>query len=183
MSNLADIALITQIITLKSPRAFKELMERHQNDVRRYLLNLTGGNGSLADDLAQECFIKVYQCLESFKQLASFKSWLYRIATNCFYDYLRSRKPHENIEDTSAELIINEQSNVGQQMDINGALQVLTVTERTCVTLFYMEDMKIDKIASITDIPNNTVKSHLKRGREKMAKFLSENGYDMSRFN
>ncbi len=99
MSNLADIALITQIITLKSPRAFKELMERHQNDVRRYLLNLTGGNSSLADDLAQECFIKVYQRLESFKQLASFKSWLYRIATNCFYDYLRSRKPHENIED------------------------------------------------------------------------------------
>jgi len=179
MSNLADIALITQIITLKSPKAFKELMERHQHEVRRYLLGLTGGNAALADDLSQECFIKVYQRLDSFKKLASFKSWLYRIATNCFYDYLRAEKPHEDIEDTSAQwLIRSEQDNLGQQMDINGALMVLTVTERTCVTLFYMEDMKIDKIAGITNLPSNTVKSHLKRGRTKMANFLSANGYD-----
>lgn len=180
MNNIADITLITQIITLKSSRAFKALMERHQNDVRRYLLSLTGGNESLTDDLSQECFIKVYQRLNSFKQLSSFKSWLYRIATNCFYDYLRGEKPHDDIEDTPTHLLTKtEQNNVGQQMDINGALEILTVTERTCVTLFYMEDIKIDKIASITDIPSNTVKSHLKRGREKMADFLSANGYDL----
>lgn len=180
MSNLADIALIAQIITLKSSSAFRVLMERYQNDVRRYLLSLTGGNEALADDLSQECFIKVYQRLNTFKQLSSFKSWLYRIATNCFYDYLRSEKPHDNIEDTPDYLLENnQQHNLGQQMDVNEALQVLTVIERTCVTLFYMEDIKIDRIASITDIPINTVKSHLKRGREKMAHFLSANGYNL----
>jgi len=178
MSNLADISLITKIITLKSPRAFKELMERHQNDVRRYLLSLTGGDSSLADDLSQECFIKVYQRLSSFKQLSSFKSWLYRIATNCFYDYIRAQKPHDDIEDTPANLLTSsEQKNLGQKMDINKALQILTITERTCVTLFYMEDIKIDKIAKIINMPSNTVKSHLKRGRKKMAEYLSENGY------
>ncbi|MDE6181114.1 MAG: RNA polymerase sigma factor, partial [Phocaeicola sp.] len=54
----------------------------------------------------------------------------------------------------------------------------LKEAERTCITLFFMEDLPIDKIAVITGMPAGTVKSHLSRGKEKLATFLKQNGYD-----
>ena len=53
--------------------------------------------------------------------------------------------------------------------------------ERTCIILFYMEDVSIDKIAGIMEIPTGTVKSHLSRGKEKLAVFLKQNGYGRNR--
>ncbi|MDE5710915.1 MAG: RNA polymerase sigma factor, partial [Bacteroides sp.] len=70
------------------------------------------------------------------------------------------------------------QQDVGQQMDIYRALATLKAPERTCITLFYMEDLSIEKIAGITGYPAGTVKSHLSRAKEKMAAYLKQNGYD-----
>ena len=58
-----------------------------------------------------------------------------------------------------------EQENIGQKMDIYRSLKTLKEIERTCITLFYMEDLSIEKIAGITGIPTGTVKSHLSRGK------------------
>ena len=58
------------------------------------------------------------------------------------------------------------------------SLKTLKEIERTCITLFYMEDLSIEKIAGITGIPTGTVKSHLSRGKEKLATYLKQNGYD-----
>jgi RNA polymerase sigma-70 factor (ECF subfamily) len=66
-------------------------------------------------------------------------------------------------------------------MDVYAALNRLKETERTCITLFYLDDLSIEKIAAITGLPEGTVKSHLARGKEKMAKFLKQNGYDGNR--
>ena len=74
-----------------------------------------------------------------------------------------------------------EQENVGQRMDIYQSLKKLKEAERTCITLFYMEDVSIDKIAGIMEIPSGTVKSHLARGKEKLATYLKQNGYDGNR--
>ena len=65
-----------------------------------------------------------------------------------------------------------EQANIGQTMDVYQSLKSLKEVERTCITLFYMEDVSIDKIAGITGIPAGTVKSHLSRGKEKLATYL-----------
>ena len=62
-----------------------------------------------------------------------------------------------------------EQENVGQKMDVYQSLKTLKEVERTCITLFYMEDVSIDKIAGIIGIPAGTVKSHLSRGKDKLA--------------
>jgi len=59
--------------------------------------------------------------------------------------------------------------------------KTLKDVERTCITLFYMEDLSIDKIAGITGIPAGTVKSHLSRGKDKLATYLKQNGYDRNR--
>ena len=70
------------------------------------------------------------------------------------------------------------QRDVGQKMDIYRGLSQLKEAERTCITLYYMEDLAIDKISTITGFPSGTIKSHLSRGKEKLANFLKNNGYD-----
>ena len=62
-----------------------------------------------------------------------------------------------------------EQDNLGQKMDVYQSLKTLKEIERTCITLFYMEDVSIEKIAGITGCPVGTVKSHLSRGKEKVS--------------
>ena len=74
-----------------------------------------------------------------------------------------------------------EQENVGQKMDVYQSLKMLKEVERTCIMLFYMEDISIDKIAGIVGVPSGTVKSHLSRGKEKLATYLKQNGYDRNR--
>ena len=74
-----------------------------------------------------------------------------------------------------------EQENIGQKMDVYQSLKMLKEVERTCITLFYMEDISIDKIAGIVGVPSGTVKSHLSRGKEKLATYLKQNGYDRNK--
>ena len=63
-------------------------------------------------------------------------------------------------------------------MDLYQALSQLKEVERTCITLQLIDGQPIDKISDITGLPQNTVKSHLKRGKEKLTDYLKANGYD-----
>lgn len=179
MNTLNELSLIAQVVVLKDTRAFEPLVQKYQSPVRRFFLHLTGGDGELSDDLAQETFIKAYTHLGSFKSISGFSTWLYRIAYNVFYDYIRSRKETADLStQTIDSLHHTTQADLGKQMDVYRALQTLKEAERTCITLFYMEDVSIDKIANITGLPTGTVKSHLSRGKEKLANYLKQNGYD-----
>ena len=179
MSQLNDISLVAQVVVLKNTKAFDELVKKYQSAIRRFFLNQTLGDSELSDDLAQETFIKAYTNIASFKNLSNFSTWLYRIAYNVFFDYIRSRKETSEIDAREVDAIHNsEQENIGQKMDIYQSLKTLKEVERTCVTLFYMEDVSIEKIAGIIGCPTGTVKSHLSRGKEKLATYLKHNGYD-----
>ena len=179
MSQLNDISLVAQVVVLKNTKAFDELVKKYQSPIRRFFLNLTCGDSELSDDLAQDTFIKAYTNIASFKNLSSFSTWLYRIAYNIFYDYIRSRKETNDLDAREVDAISSvEQDNLGQKMDVYQSLKTLKEIERTCITLFYMEDVSIEKIAGITGCPVGTVKSHLSRGKEKLANYLNKNGYD-----
>ncbi|MDY5813493.1 MAG: sigma-70 family RNA polymerase sigma factor [Bacteroides sp.] len=179
MNALNELSLIAQVVVLKDTRAFEPLVQKYQSPVRRFFLHLTGGDGELSDDLAQETFIKAYTHLGSFKSISGFSTWLYRIAYNVFYDYIRSRKETTDLTAQAVDALHHTtQADLGKQMDVYRALQTLKEAERTCITLFYMEDVSIDKIADITGLPTGTVKSHLSRGKEKLANYLKQNGYD-----
>ena len=182
MSQLNDISLVAQVVVFKNTRAFDQLVKEYQSPIRRFFLNLTCGDSELSDDLAQDTFIKAYTNIASFRNLSSFSTWLYRIAYNVFYDYIRSRKEMAGLDTTEIDAINStEQENVGQKMDVYQSLKTLKDVERTCITLFYMEDLSIEKIAGITGIPAGTVKSHLSRGKDKLATYLKQNGYDRNR--
>lgn len=179
MSQLNDISLVAQVVVFKHTQAFNQLVKKYQSPVRRFFLHQTCGNKELSDDLAQETFLKAYTNLGSFKNLSNFSTWLYRIAYNVFYDYIRSRKETEELDTSQVDsLYSTRQKDIEQKMDIYRALAQLKEIERTCITLFYMEDVSIEKIAGITGCPAGTVKSHLSRGKEKMATYLKQNGYD-----
>lgn len=182
MSQINDISLIAQVVTLGNKRAFDKLVQKYQSPVRRFFLNLTCGDAPLSDDLAQETFIKVYTNLSSFKNLSGFSTWLYRIAYNQFYDYIRSHKESSDLDDVAANgQYTVEQENLGSKMDVYRAMKQVSEAERSCLSLFYMEDMEIDKISKVLNMPTGTIKSHLSRGKEKMVAYLKQNGYGNER--
>jgi RNA polymerase sigma-70 factor (ECF subfamily) len=142
-------------------------------------LNQTLGDEQLSDDLAQETFLKAYLNITKFRGLSSFSTWLMRIAYNVFYDDVRARKQTEDV-DTSISAL-RQSASAGDsnlKMDIYTALALLKPDERTCITLQLIDGYPIDQISKITGVPENTVKSHLRRGKEKMTIYLKQNGYD-----
>ena len=179
MAELNDIALVTQVAVFHNKRAFDQLVRKYQSPVRRFFLNQTLGDEQLSDDLAQETFIKAYLNITKFRGLSSFSTWLMRIAYNVFYDDVRARKQTEDV-DTSISALRQTSSNGDSnlKMDIYAALALLKPDERTCITLQLIDGYPIDQISKITGIPDNTVKSHLRRGKEKMTIYLKDNGYD-----
>lgn len=179
MGQLNDIALVAQVVVFHNTRAFDQLVRKYQSPVRRFFLNQTCGDSELSDDLAQDTFIKAYTSLASFRNLSSFSTWLYRIAYNVFYDYIRSRKETDDLDTRQVDMQCStQQQDIGRKMDVYRALSQLKDIERTCITLFYMEDLSIEKIAGITGCPAGSVKSHLSRAKNKMATYLKQNGYD-----
>lgn len=176
MQSLTDFALVTQVTMMGNRRAFDQLVVRYQSPVRRFFLHQTLGDEPLSDDLAQDTFIKAWRNIGSFRAMSSFQTWLMRIAYNVFYDYVRSRKTTSDI-DNVAEPMTNGNSNPSLQMDLYHALSLLKPDERTCITLQLIDGYKIDQIAKITDMKEGTVKSILFRGKEKLTKYLKQNGY------
>ena len=179
MAELNDIALVTQVAVFHNKRAFDQLVRKYQSPVRRFFLNQTLGDEQLSDDLAQDTFIKAYVNITKFKGLSSFSTWLMCIAYNVFYDDVRARKQTEDV-DTSISALRQTSSNGDSnlKMDIYAALALLKPDERTCITLQLIDGYPIEQISKITGIPDNTVKSHLRRGKEKMTIYLKQNGYD-----
>ena len=186
MAELSDIALVTQVAVFRNKKAFDQLVRKYQSPVRRFFLNQTLGDEQLSDDLAQETFIKAYVNIAKFRGMASFSTWLMRIAYNVHYDYRRGLKVESGKLMVEGEYPAADASLTSHlspltsalKMDIYQALALLKEEERTCITLQLIDGYPIDQISKITGIGENTVKSHLKRGKEKMANYLRQNGYD-----
>ena len=171
-----ELTLLTEVTVFHNKRAFGRLVEKYQSPIRRFFLNQTGGNEQLSDDLAQETFLKAWLNIGQFRGAANFSTWLYRIAYNVFYDYMRSHKITEEI-DQAVALRQASSGDTALQLDLQQALAILSPAERSCITLQLMEGQPIDKISEITEMAEGTVKSHLSRGKQKLAMFLRKNGY------
>ena len=178
MAEFSDISLVTQVAVFHNKKAFDQLVRKYQSPVRRFFLNQTLGDEQLSDDLAQETFIKAYVNITKFRGMASFSTWLMRIAYNVFYDEMRSRHQTEDVDTSVAVARQTVSASDTLKMDIYAALALLKPDERTCITLQLIDGYPIDQISKVTGIAENTVKSHLRRGKEKMANYLKENGYD-----
>ena len=90
--SFTDADLIARVLSREDQNAFGELVRRYQSPVRAFLARMTRGDAHLADDLAQETFLKVWQKLQTYRGGARFSTWLFGIACNEFRMASRRRK-------------------------------------------------------------------------------------------
>jgi RNA polymerase sigma-70 factor (ECF subfamily) len=142
-----------------------------------------------AADLTQEAFIRLFRALPQYNGESRFTTWLYRLVINMCRDELRRRgrqvqiAPPTTEEEESDQLgsvadedrwTDPEQALEGREVrdQVRRALGQLEEHYRLVLTLYYFEDLKYTDIAEILDIPLNTVKSHIRRGKERLAIIL-----------
>ena len=171
---LTDADLVARVLVEEDQHAFGELVRRHQSTVRGLLRGLTRTDFSLADDLAQEAFLRAYKHIRSFRGEAKFSTWLYRIAYNCFREEARKRKELVGIDETKLEAEQDPQTvDPALKYDLMHALQLLPLNERSAILLCCQNGLSHDEAARVLDIPLGTVKTNVLRGREKLKKTLA----------
>lgn len=184
MDHLTDQELIAQA-RAGNDAAFEILMRRHLQPIYRFILRLSG-DAAVAQDLAQETFIKVWKNLKKFNPAKSFKVWLFTIAKNTTFDWFKKRRalpfsaleddegsgPLENLADQTPlpdELFQNSET----QIALTAALNDLPAKPKAVVLLHQIEDMTFQEIADALDEPLNTVKSRYLRAIIALRKTLA----------
>ena len=174
---LNDADLVARILVDDDHHAFAELVRNHQSTVRGLLRQLVRHDVTLADDLAQETFLRAYKNIRSFRGEAKFSTWLYRIAYNCFREEARKRKELVGIDETQLETQADPHTvDPALKHDLMHALQLLPLHERSAILLCCQNGLSHDEAARVLDIPLGTVKTNVLRGREKLKKTLAEWG-------
>ena len=171
---LTDADLITRVLVDDDQHAFGELVRRHQSAVRGLLRQLTRTDVALADDLAQETFLRAYKHIRSFRGEARFSTWLYRIAYNCFREDARRRKELVGINEEQWQAREDPQTvDPALRHDLMQALNLLPLPERTAIILCCQNGLSHDEAARVLEIPLGTVKTNVLRGREKLKRTLA----------
>ncbi|MBP5335575.1 MAG: sigma-70 family RNA polymerase sigma factor [Bacteroidales bacterium] len=155
---------------------FIDLVRTEQEPLRRFLLALCSGDAPLADDIAQEALIRAYVSSGSFLGRSKFKTWLFRIAYNCYIDHCRKAAPARL--DAAGGEALNLPS--GDSADsrfryqqLYQALDRIPEKEKAAIVLFYFEDKSIKEIAVILDMPIGTVKYNLSMGRNHLREYIT----------
>ena len=174
MDKQSDTYLISKVVMYNDQKAFARLVERHQQDIRLLLLKLTGGDRFRADDLAQETFLKAYYHLRSFQAKAKFSTWLHRIAWRNFLDAEKKRHNHQDVDEMEwAGGSYETESQLHAQMDADSLMQMLRPKEKVALYLSYGKGLPHAEIAEVMECPLGTVKTHIKRGRERIRKYVN----------
>jgi RNA polymerase sigma-70 factor, ECF subfamily len=168
---------------LSDRNAYAELVRRYADRIFNLAYRMTG-NRDEADDLAQETFIRAYRGLPGFRPDGQFGAWLYRIAVNvCLTHRRRSRDTAgESLDEMAAPVIDMSLSieELAEQHEVQAAVHqaILSLPERyrAVVVLYHLEGRSYSEIAAILDLPVNTVRTHLHRGRVMLRDRLAANG-------
>ena len=151
--------------------AFEDLVRRRQSSIRG-LMRRFCGDTTLADDLAQQVFLRVWLKIRTLREAKAFPAWLKKLAVSIWLQYLRKndvlRLADEMVEIEGAG---DDSSGIG--MDLDQALATLPNPVRLCIVLSYHEGMSHREIAELLDIPLGTVKSHINRGTQRLQQILS----------
>ena len=165
--------------------AYRVLVERHSRALFRLAFRMTG-NESDAEDVVQESFLRAYRQLGKFDERASFGTWLYRIATNCSLDLVRSRKRRseqmapadEEMENPIANLPAHDPTPERSAMStevrerVAEAMNELSATERTAFVLRHFEGMCIEDVSRVLECQPGAAKHSVFRAVQKLRRAL-----------
>ena len=168
--------------------AFAEIVDLYQHRLYQVCYRMLG-NRHEAEDIAQEAFVRAFINIHSFDQKRKFSTWLYRIATNLCIDRIRKKKPDYYLDAevrgtegldmysqiaASDELPEEELMKLELQERIQYEISRLPDKYRSAIVLKYMEELSLQEISEILDLPLGTVKTRIHRGREALRKQLSK---------
>jgi len=187
MKSLPDEELIVALAQ-GDENALRVLVERYSPSIHRFSVRYTGDE-SLAEDVAQEVFFRLFLHAKKYTAGRSFKTWLFTIVRNVSIDLARpyshrksssfqiGRDPAQ--EDFTPELIVNgsptqedRMASQERQQMITELLQDLAEKQRTAIILKYYEDMSTKEIAEVLGKSVSSVESLLVRAKQNLAKLL-----------
>jgi RNA polymerase sigma-70 factor (ECF subfamily) len=160
-------------------RAGRQLFERHFTSVFRFFRSKIE---EAAEDLTQQTFMGCLKGKDRFRGDSSFRTYLFTIARNRLYTYLRDRQRRDNVIEfgtmSVADLGAASPTRVvaakAEQRVLLKALRRLPVEMQVAMELHYWEDMSVREIAVITDTPEGTIKRRLQRGRTRLNELIAE---------
>lgn len=172
---------------LKGDRnAYAEIVEIYKDKVFQLCYRMLG-NRHEAEDMAQEALIRAYINIASFNINLKFSTWLYRIATNLCIDRIRKKKPDYYLDaevsgtdgltmysqiPAATTLPEEELESMELQETIQREITKLPEKYRSVIVLKYMEELSLNEISEILDMPLGTVKTRIHRGREALRQQL-----------
>jgi RNA polymerase sigma-70 factor (ECF subfamily) len=171
-----------------SQEALEILVSRYLKTVYFFIARMVG-QGSEADDITQDTFVKVWKNLDKYDPKQNFKTWVLSIAKNTTYDWFRKKKAlnfsdlsgegEENIfEDNLSDLELLPDEIFAQKelaSILSGALDKIPLNQRTILVLHLEDELTFEEIAKIVDKPMNTVKSQYRRALLVLRQFLVKN--------
>lgn len=181
---------LVALVLAGSEKASRDLVCRYERPVYNLIVRMVG-NPALAEDLAQETFLRMFRGLKSYDPGQKFSNWLFRIAHNLTIDHLRIRRLDTvPLDEDPSGRPADERVVSGPEDDpvraleradlasaIERALAGLRPEYRQLVVLRYMEDLSYEDIVDVTGLPLGTVKSFLHRARAAMAATLGAEGW------
>lgn len=156
-------------------RAFRQLVERHQDRAYTLALRIVG-LAEEAEEVAQDAFVRAWRSLPGFRGEASFSTWLYRIVANRAFDRaaaLRRRAGLEAGPGSVAEHPIDgagadHAEDAAHSLRLEAMIRSLPPAQRAAITLYYYEDRSVAEVARTLGVPVGTVKTHLGRARRAL---------------
>lgn len=161
-----------------------QLIRTHQGPLQGYLLRMCG-HLQVAEDIAQEAFVRALTHLDRFDGQHRFSTWLFTIARRLLLNELSRRRaatPGDAVLDTIATRpsivarVGSPQSDEAEREGLRQAMLHLSVEQREAVVLFHQLDWPIAVVAAHMELPIGTVKSHLHRGRQRLREILESMG-------
>ena len=152
-------------------QAFRELVARHENRLRAFLARLAGPE--LADELAQQSFVKAWQGLRQFRGEARFASWLCAIGWRCYADHVRTERAEARKREAAAFAAEQaEQPRGDARLDLDRALSTLEPVERAALILCDGHGWSHVEAARILGVPLGTLKGNAARAKRKCRAIL-----------
>ncbi len=177
MQELSDKELVSLAIK-GDMKAFERLVFLYEKPIFRYVLRFVSHKEN-AEDLVQETFIKIFRSLKSFDPEYKFKTWLFTVATNTVYDWLRKAKNNKElfiIDDPDSYFeTIDERSaykNIEDKDFFDNAISDLKPVYKSAILLFYRDQLTYEEIAEVLKVPINTVKTYMYRAKKVLSEKL-----------
>ncbi|MBC7243678.1 MAG: RNA polymerase sigma factor [Anaerolineae bacterium] len=179
MDELSDSRLIAQIQS-GNIQAFNTLYEKYRHRVYRTALAITRDE-TAAEDILQECFLRVHAHIDKLHGEYTLAPWLYRVTVNLSYQWLNKdhrqfqivRRLQEPLAQPSAPRTVEQEE---LQEIVARVLDMLSFDHRVVVVLYYMNEFSVEEIAHILDCPVGTVKSRLHYARRRLKELLAGEG-------